>query len=167
MKETELKLRIYGDKILRRKATAVRSVGDTEKKLLEEMAKIMYANGGIGLAAPQVGVNKQIIICDVGKGLCKLINPKIKKRQSVCFIQEGCLSVPGVSVNIKRPKKVFIEAVNESGSRLAFWADDLLARVIQHEIDHLKGKLIVDYANLLQRIKLRKMFTQRTKANKK
>jgi len=167
MKETELKLRIYGDKALRLKAATVKSAGNTEKQLLEEMAKIMYSNSGVGLAAPQVGINKQIIICDVGKGLCKLINPKIKKRQGACFIQEGCLSVPGVSVNVKRPKKIFVEALDEFNNKLNFWAEDMLARVIQHEIDHLKGKLIVDYANLIQRIRIRKIFSQSQKINKK
>jgi len=163
MKETELRLRIYGDKSLRRKATAVKKVTTDEKNLLEEMAKVMYANAGVGLAAPQVGINKQIIVCDAGKGLYKLINPKIKKRQSSCFMQEGCLSVPGICVSVKRPKKVLVEALDEFNKKLSFWAEDLLARVIQHEIDHLKGKLIIDYANLLQRIKYRKLLKESKK----
>jgi peptide deformylase len=167
MKKTELKLRIYGDKALRRKSTPVKTIGRQERDILEEMAKVMYANGGVGLAAPQVGINKQIIICDVGKGLCKLINPKINKRQGSCFMQEGCLSLPGVSINVKRPKKVFVQALDEFNNKLAFWAQDLLARVIQHEIDHLKGRLIVDYVNLIQRIKLRRVFKRNQKLNKK
>lgn len=167
MKETGLKLRIYGDKALRRKAKAVKSVGSEEKKLLVNMAKIMYENRGVGLAAPQVGISKQIIICDIGKGLCKLINPKIKKKEGSCCMDEGCLSLPGISISVKRPSKIFVEALDEFNKKTIFWAEDLLARVIQHEMDHLKGKLIVDYANLLQKIKIRKVFKQRHKMNKK
>ncbi|MDD5618204.1 MAG: peptide deformylase [Candidatus Omnitrophica bacterium] len=163
MKETELKLRIYGDKALRRKAACVKSVGKEEKLLLEEMAKTMYASAGVGLAAPQLGVNKQIIVLDVGKGLCKLINPKIKQKKDSCVMEEGCLSLPGVSVKVKRAKKIFVEAVDELNKKMAFWAEDLFARVIQHETDHLKGKLIVDYANILDKIKIRKAFKSRSK----
>jgi peptide deformylase len=163
MKEIELKLRFYGDRVLRRKARLVKKVGDEEKMLLEAMAKIMYVDNGVGLAAPQVGINKQIIILDIGKGLCKLINPKIKKKRGFCVLEEGCLSLPGISVKVKRAKKIFVEATDELNKRMTFWAEDLLARVIQHEIDHLRGKLIIDYVNLLEKMRLKRILRSKIK----
>ncbi|NQU18661.1 peptide deformylase [bacterium] len=156
MKEIELKIRIYGDKCLRKKSAPVKMVGSEEKALLERMAEIMYSNAGIGLAAPQVGINKQIIILDVGQGLFKLINPKVKEKKGFASIEEGCLSLPGVSVKVKRAKEVFVEGIDEFNKKVAFWADDLFSIALQHEIDHLKGKLIIDYANFLKKIKIKR-----------
>ncbi|MFC1709744.1 peptide deformylase [Candidatus Omnitrophota bacterium] len=158
MKETELKIHIYGDKALRKKSKPVKSVGKEEKALIDKMVEIMYLNGGIGLAAPQVGINKQLIIIDIGKGLFKIFNPKIKKKQGSAVREEGCLSFPGVSVKVKRPKRIFVEGINELNKRIDFWADDLFSVALQHEIDHLKGKLIVDYANFVKKIAIRKKF---------
>ena len=81
MKETKLRLRIYGDKTLRKKSLPVKTVGKEEQVILERMAQVMYSSGGIGLAAPQVGINKQMIVVDIGKGLCKLINPVVKEKK--------------------------------------------------------------------------------------
>ncbi|MFC1646522.1 peptide deformylase [Candidatus Omnitrophota bacterium] len=161
MKETELKIRIYGDKALRKKAEPVKSIGAEDKALIDKMAKIMYSNGGIGLAAPQLGVNKQLVIIDVGQGLFKLFNPKIKKKKGSDVLEEGCLSVPGISIKVKRAKKVLFEGTNESNEYISFWADDLFCRALQHEIDHLKGKLIVDYANILKKMEIKKKFRKK------
>jgi peptide deformylase len=165
MKETELKIHIYGDKVLRKRSRPVESVGSEEKALIEKMSEIMYSSGGIGLAAPQVGINKQLVIVDVGQGLFKLFNPRIRKKQGLCVMEEGCLSVPGVSVEVKRAKRIFVEGMNELSKRISFWADDLFSRALQHEIDHLRGKLIVDYANLFKRIQIRKVFGKGSKSN--
>ena len=161
MKETELRIRIYGDKALRKKAQPVKSVSDNEKALIDKMAKIMYSNGGIGLAAPQVGVNKQLVIIDVGQGLFKLFNPKIIAKKGSAVMEEGCLSLPEVCVKVKRAKKVLFEGINDSNEQISFWAEDLFSRALQHEIDHLKGKLIVDYANILKKISIRKKFRKK------
>lgn len=158
MSETKLKLRIYGDRALRRKSLPVKSVGAQEKILLDSMAEIMYASGGIGLAAPQVGVNRQMIIVDVGKGLTALINPRIRKKKGSWVMQEGCLSVPEVYVDVKRAKRVFVEGLDVANNRVSFWADEIFGRALQHEIDHLRGKLIVDYASLVKRLAIRGKF---------
>ncbi|MFH1621986.1 MAG: peptide deformylase [Candidatus Omnitrophota bacterium] len=158
MKEIELKIHTYGDSVLRKKSKPFNSVGNAEKVLAEKMAKLMYSSGGIGLAAPQVGINKQLVIVDVGQGLFKLFNPKVKTKTGSESIEEGCLSVPGITVKVKRPKRVFIEGINELNKKVSFWADDLFARALQHEIDHLKGKLIVDYANIFKKLGIKSKF---------
>jgi peptide deformylase len=160
MSETELKIHIYGDKALRQKARPFESVGDYERALIDTMAKVMYANGGVGLAAPQLGINKQSIIVDVGEGLFKIFNPKIKARQGSTAMEEGCLSVPGITVKVKRAKRVLVEGLNEFNKKIEFWADDLFSVALQHEIDHLKGKLIVDYANVIKKLEIKRKFRQ-------
>jgi len=158
MKETELKIRVYGDRLLRKKSKPVKVVGKHERDLLDRMAQMMYSREGIGLAAPQVGINKQLIVLDIGQGIFKIINPSIKKKEGSWVMEEGCLSLPEVSVKVKRAKKIFVEGIDELNKKVSFWADDLFARVLQHEIDHLKGKLIIDYAGLLKKISIRKKF---------
>lgn len=163
MGETELIIHIYGDKVLRKKSQPFKSVGSEERTLIDKMAKIMYSNGGIGLAAPQVGINKQLIIVDVGQGLFKIFNPRIKAKQSSTITEEGCLSVPGISVKVKRAKRILLEGLNELNKKIDFWADDLFSVALQHEIDHLKGKLIVDHANFVKKLEIRKKFKERLK----
>jgi len=160
MPKTELRIYLYGERPLRRRSSRVKSVSASFKDLRDKMAEIMYAGQGVGLAAPQVGVNKQIILVDIGEGLVTLVNPKISKKQGQSVMEEGCLSLPGVAVKVKRANKIFVKALNESGKIVKFWAEDLFARVILHENDHLKGKLIVDYANFLSRLKIRKKFKE-------
>lgn len=116
----------------------------------------MYADAGIGLAAPQVGINEDLIVVDIGSGLYKLINPKILKKSGSQVNQEGCLSIPGVCVKVKRANNVLVKAEDESGKEVSIEAEGLFACVLQHEIDHLSGKLVVDYASLFERIKIRK-----------
>ncbi len=121
-----------------------------------EMAELMRVSGGIGLAAPQVGINKQLLLVDVGSGPVILINPRIIKRRGSCVMEEGCLSLPGVYVRIKRAKQIIVSGTNELNEKVSLSARDLLARALQHEIDHLRGRLIIDYASLVKRIVLRK-----------
>lgn len=156
MNETELKIKILGDPSLRNKAKKVEHVTDEQRRTLSQMARLMYASSGIGLAAPQVGIKESMIVVDVGTGLYKLINPKILKKEGHQVVEEGCLSVPGVYIKIKRAKKVLLEAWDENFRTLRIEAQDLLACVLQHEIDHLQGKLIVDYVPLLQKLTLLK-----------
>lgn len=156
MPETRLKINIYGDSVLRKKAKPVKEISAEHRKTLSLMAESMYEHSGIGLAAPQVGMSVQLIVVDIGEGLYKLVNPKIVKRQGSQAIQEGCLSVPGACVKVKRSKQVWIEALDENSRLVRIEAKDLFACVLQHEIDHLEGKLIVDYASFLQKLKIKR-----------
>jgi len=156
MLETKLKIKVFGDSVLRKKAKPVLRITDEHRKVLSQMAKAMYEDGGIGLAAPQIGLSEQLIVVDIGEGLYKLINPKIVKKQGHQAIQEGCLSVPGVCIKVKRAKQVWLQAKDENNNLLKFEAKDLFACVLQHEIDHLKGKLIVDYASILEKLRIKK-----------
>ena len=155
MSETELKIRILGDPALRKKAKKVIQANSEHSRILSQMARLMYEAKGIGLAAPQVGINQSMIVADIGSGLYKLINPKIVSRHGKQAMEEGCLSVPGVYVKIKRAKKVCVECLDEAGKPQKIEALDLLACVLQHEIDHLEGKLIVDYASLFKKLALK------------
>jgi len=160
MKETALKIRLFGDPVLRRKAKDVKEISSGYSDILSRMAQLMYAGSGIGLAASQVGINEAMIVADIGSGLYKLINPRIVKRQGQQVMEEGCLSIPGVCIKIKRAKKVLVEAQDESAKPVTIEAEDLLACVFQHEIDHLKGKLIIDYASLLEKLKIKKKLAE-------
>lgn len=149
---TPVTIRLYGDPVLRRKSREVKEMNGDIQKLIENMAKLMYKNKGLGLAAPQVGILKRVIIADVGEGLVSLVNPKILWRQGKDIMSEGCLSIPGIDLEIKRSKEVIVEGLNREGEKLQLGAVGLLARVLQHEIDHLDGVLIVDRV-LKKRIK--------------
>ncbi len=154
MKETELKIKILGDGCLRKKSNLVQKFTDERRQVLSRMARIMYESSGIGLAAPQVGINEMMIVVDAGSGLYKVINPKIVKQEGSQSMEEGCLSVPGICIKVKRAKKILVEGLDEFGSAVKIEAENLLACVFQHEIDHLKGKLIIDYASFLDKIKI-------------
>lgn len=156
MPETGLKIKIIGSPVLRGKAKPVARVCDEHRLRLSQMAQLMYSSSGIGLAAPQIGIAEAMIVVDIGEGLYKVINPRIAKRGGRQSNQEGCLSVPGICIKIRRAKRVTVKGLDESGKPFTIDAEDLLACVFQHEIDHLKGKLIVDYASLLDKLKIKR-----------
>jgi peptide deformylase len=156
MPETKLKIKIFGDSVLRKIAKPVVRITDQHRQILKQMANVMYDDSGIGLAAPQVGFSAQLIVVDIGEGLYKLVNPKIVKKQGRQSISEGCLSVPGVCIKVKRAKQVWIQAQDENGRLVEIEAKDLFACVLQHEIDHLKGKLIIDYASFLEKLRIKR-----------
>jgi len=156
MAETGLTIKIFGDPSLRKKSKPVKKLTPGHRQLLSKMAQLMYESSGVGLAAPQVGVNECLIVVDTGEGLYKLVNPRIVEKKGRQAIEEGCLSVPGICFKVSRSKKIKLEALDEEGKPLTIDAQDLLACVFQHEIDHLKGKLIVDYASLLKKIQFKK-----------
>jgi len=156
MSEIGLKIRLLGDPVLRGKAKKVKEIKESHRSLLSNMARMMYDSEGIGLAAPQVGVDESLIVIDVGSGLYKLVNPRIVSCEGSQSFEEGCLSVPGVTVKVKRSKKIVVEALDESGKPLKLEVQNLLACVFQHEIDHLEGKLIVDYIPFFKKILLKK-----------
>ncbi len=155
MGKTALKIRLLGDPVLRKKAKPVRQVTAVHRDILSEMAQLMYAESGIGLAASQVGVNESMIVVDIGQGLYKMINPRIIEKEGYRVMEEGCLSVPGVCIKVKRAKKILVKAEDEDSKPLIIEAEGLLACAFQHEIDHLKGKLIIDYASLFEKLKIR------------
>lgn len=160
MEGTALKIKLFGEPVLRRKARPIKQITETYRDILSEMARLMYSVSGIGLAASQVGINETMIVADIGTGLYKLINPKIVKKEGQQIQEEGCLSIPGVCVKVKRAKKVKILAQDEFGKSITIEAKDLLACVFQHEIEHLKGRLIIDHASLLEKLKIRKMLIE-------
>ncbi|MFA6320669.1 MAG: peptide deformylase [Candidatus Omnitrophota bacterium] len=157
----ELTIRKFPDPILRKKASKVLKVTPHIKETLSEMAKLMYLSQGVGLAALQVGIDKQLAVIDVGSGLICLVNPVIVKRDGRELLEEGCLSVPEVCVKIKRAKSVTVQFLDEEGIAKELRADGLLARAIQHELDHLLGILIIDYVNPVKKILLKRRLTKR------
>jgi peptide deformylase len=147
-----LNILTFPNKILRKKASEVDRVTDSERTILSDMSKTMYLHSGVGLAAPQVGIDKQLAVIDAGDGLINMANPHIIKKYGIFTEEEGCLSVPGVSVKVKRAKAVIVSFLNENNEVKELHAEGLLARVIQHELDHLSGLLIIDYLNPLKKL---------------
>lgn len=139
-------IRIYGDDLLRKKCRVVDDINQRISILIEDMKETMYNANGIGLAAPQVGILKRIVVIDVGDGLITLINPEIVEMQGSQLESEGCLSIPGVQKSVDRPEIVKVKAINEIGEKIIIDGEGLLARALCHEIDHLDGVLFIDKA---------------------
>ncbi len=149
----------YPDPLLRRNASQVKNVDGEVAKLVDNMLETMYDAPGIGLAATQVNVHQRVVVIDVSEENNTpliFINPIITSSEGVAEMQEGCLSIPGVYESVKRPADVRIEAIDREGNPFEMDADGLLAVCIQHEIDHLDGKLFVDYLSILKRNRIRK-----------
>lgn len=137
-------IRKIGDDILRKKSRTVEKIDDRIEQLLNDMAETMYKSEGVGLAAPQVGILKRIIVVDVGDNLIKLINPEIIESEGSQIDDEGCLSVPNQRGKVDRPQSVTVKGMNEKGEEILVKGEDFLARALCHEIDHLNGILFVD-----------------------
>ena len=146
-----LEIRRAGDPVLKKQCQAVEKVTGKIKKLLDDMAETMNAADGVGLAAPQVGVELRIVVIDVGEGLIELINPVLLEKEGCQKGLEGCLSVPGVFGQVERYEKVVVEGLNRSGRKIRVTGSGLLARALQHEMDHLDGVLFVEKADSLQK----------------
>lgn len=164
------KILTYPDPFLRKKCARVEEIDDEVLGILDDMAETMYEARGVGLAASQIGVDKRIVVVDIsprnrgaededeegvveyeGPGLLELINPEIISSEGEIIAEEACLSIPGFTSDVKRKKKVTIEAYNREGDLMEIDAEDLLARVFQHEIDHLNGVLFIDRLSRLKR----------------
>ena len=146
---TKLKLRLYGDPVLRKVARPVKNVGPAERLLLKEMIRAMYEFDGAGLAANQVGIEEQIFVADAGDGdgPFAIINPEILRKSSKeTFLEEGCLSFPKIRINVQRPETVRVRYLNEFGHPIEKDLSGLLAKIFQHESDHLFGRMIIDHA---------------------
>jgi len=161
---SDLRVLKFPEPILRKKAAIVESVTELEKSMLSDMASAMYLAQGVGLAAVQVGIDKQLAVIDVGGGLIKLVNPVIVKRSGLEIQEEGCLSCPGLFVKIKRAGEVVVNFMDEDGNLMELKASGLLARAVQHELDHLSGKLIIDYLSPIKGILAKKKLSAGSRA---
>jgi len=137
----------YGDGVLRARAEEVTEFNEEVKALIEHMFEVMAANHGLGLAAPQIGVSKRVFVYDVGDGRHALVNPRLTKTAGEQVEVEGCLSIPGLQGQVPRYERVTVTGINEEGRKVKIRAEGLLARVFQHEMDHLDGTLFVDRAD--------------------
>jgi len=159
----------YPDPRLRTVAKPVSRVDDAVRQLLDDMLETMYAAPGIGLAATQVNVDRRVVVIDISEEknqpLC-LINPEITEFEGLEEMDEGCLSVPGVFETIKRAERVKMQALDRDGQLIELQVDGLLAVCIQHEIDHLDGKLFVDYLTQLKQKRIRKKLEKEQKLEK-
>ena len=138
-------IRTFGDPVLLTQAVAVTDIDGKLVRLVEGMFETLYqSDSGIGLAAPQVGVQRQIFVWDMGEKPLVILNPKIVESDGEWVYSEGCLSIPGLYVELTRPKKVLMTGIDLNGSEISFEADELEARLFQHELDHLNGVLMFD-----------------------
>lgn len=138
------KIRLEDDPILRKKSRSIEKIDDRIKTLAQDMFDTMYDADGVGLAAPQIGILKRIIVIDIGENPIALINPVIIEAEGEQIDQEGCLSIPGASGDVKRPNRVKIEGFDLDGKEKTIESEGLLARAFCHEIDHLDGILFTD-----------------------
>lgn len=156
----------FPDPRLRTRAEPVVEVDAALRRLIDDMFETMYAAPGIGLAATQVNVHRRLLVIDVSearKEPLALINPEILTRDGIEETEEGCLSVPGIYDKVTRAERIRVRALNRDGKQVEFDADGLLAVCIQHEIDHLDGKLFVDYLSELKRTRIRKKLEKERK----
>ncbi len=135
-----------GDEILRKKSREVEEVNDKIREILEDMVETLHSYNGVGLAGPQIGILKRLVVIDLydEKGTIKLVNPRIIKQKGEQEVEEGCLSFPNQFAKIVRPAEVTIEALDENGKKIKIKGEGLLAQAISHELDHLDGILFVD-----------------------
>lgn len=165
----------YPDPFLKTKAKPVTKVDDETKKLIGDMIETMYAARGIGLAATQVGVNKRVAVLDVpdcedyqkGKNLFAIINPEIVSHEGEIKYEEGCLSVPGFTAEVKRFSGIVVAGLDKDGNAIEINAGGLLAIALQHEIDHLNGVLFIDRLSKLKREMIKRKIKKARETEKK
>ena len=138
-------IRIIGDPVLRRRAADIDHIDSTLVHIVEGMVETMYSADGVGLAAPQVGVQKRLFVWDLGDGPRTIVNPQIVESDGEWVYDEGCLSVPGLSWEIVRPKAVHVVGRDLDGNEISVEADEIEARLFQHELDHLDGTLLIEH----------------------
>jgi len=159
---------IYPDPVIKKKSESVEEVDEEIKQLIDDMTETMYASRGVGLAAVQIGILKRVIVVNVGEELVALVNPEILENEGESKMEEGCLCLPGVLIDVKRSEKVKVKGLNEKGEEVVVDAEGLLARAFQHEVDHLNGILIIDKVSRIKRElltnKLRKEARERSSA---
>lgn len=161
-----LKILEFPDPRLRTKATPVEAVDEDIRTLIDDLLETMYDAPGIGLAATQVNVHKRVLVTDVSEDKSQplaLVNPEIVSKDGVEVMEEGCLSVPGYFEEVERAENIVVRFLDRDGKPQQLAADGLLAVCIQHEIDHLDGKLFVDYLSQLKRQRIRKKLVKEQK----
>lgn len=146
-----LAIHVLGSPILRQETTPVERMTDELRRLTDDMFDTMHAAKGIGLAAPQIGRPERIAVVDVDNNPIVIVNPEIVITEGSAKAEEGCLSIPEIFGDVERPSRVTIRALDRDGERFELEATELLARCLQHEIDHLHGKLFIDYLSFLKR----------------
>lgn len=146
-----LEIHVLGSPVLRAETTPVATVTDDLRRLIDDMFDTMHAAQGIGLAAPQVGRTERVAVVDVEKNPLVLINPEVTLEEGTDRAEEGCLSIPDIFGDITRAQRVVVRALDREGGAFEVDANGLLARALQHEIDHLHGKLFIDYLSFLRR----------------
>ena len=137
-------IRIKGDEVLRKKSRVIEKIDDRLLILIEDMLDTMYEAEGVGLAAPQVGILKRVVVIDIGEGPIVLINPEIIESRGSYIDSEGCLSIPNEQGYVERPEYVKVKALNERGENIIVEGEEFLAKAICHELDHLDGILYID-----------------------
>ena len=159
-----IEIRTYGDSVLRRTADPITEIGSETKQIAEKMVEAMLRANGIGIAAPQIGVSKRIIVLDLDGKFHVLINPEIiETSQESEEIIEGCLSIPGVDAEITRKLRTHLRGVTLDEETIDIEGEGLMARAIQHEIDHLNGVLFIDYLSPARRRSLLKEYRRKQK----
>ena len=161
-----LEIKTYPEKVLKQRASAVKEIDGKLQRLIDDMVETMYAAPGIGLAAPQVGISKQLMVIDVslreeeGKPLIVLINPEITHTEGEMESEEGCLSLPGYITQIKRSERIEVCGLDRKGKPMKIEGQGLLSRALQHEIDHLNGTLLIDRISSIKREFFKKKFNK-------
>jgi len=141
----------YPDPVMRKKSEFVEEVNEEIKQLIGDMTDTMYASRGVGLAAVQIGVLKRVIVVNVGEELMAMVNPELIENEGESRMEEGCLCLPGVLIDVKRSEKVKVKGLNDKGEEIVIDAEGLLARALQHEVEHLDGILIIDKISRIKR----------------
>jgi peptide deformylase len=152
MKKTKLKIHKWPDKILKKKANKVDEVDQVIESFLDQMYILMKATDGIGLAANQVGLTMQLVVIELEGKVYKLVNPKITRKEGTIAFKEGCLSFPGIELEIKRSHKICVEALDSKGKPVILNPEGVLAVVFQHEIDHINGITFIDRVSFWRRL---------------
>ena len=157
-------IRVFGDPVLTQRAAEVDDINGALVRLADDMLTTMYEAPGLGLAAPQVGVQKRLFVYDAGDGPAVLVNPVISESSGEWAYEEGCLSVPGLSWEIIRPKEIHLTGFDLDGNEVSFEADELLSRLFQHEMDHLDGVLLLEHLDEDQRKAAKKALREQAMA---
>ncbi len=157
-------IRLFGDPVLRQQTSAVTDIDGRLARIVEDMVPVLHRAEGLGLAAPQVGVQKRFFVYDMGEGPRTLINPVIEESEGEWVYNEGCLSVPGMSFEIVRPRTIHLTGIDLEGNEVSIEADDLLARLFQHELDHLDGVLLLDHLDKATRKQALRTWRELTEA---
>lgn len=157
-----LEIKKYPDPVLKKKSQSVEIFDEELAKFVQNLFTTMRSHDGVGLAAPQVGVLKKIAVVEYNGNSYVLINPKVVDQQGTQESEEGCLSFPGIYANVLRPQWVKVEAQNENGEIQTFEGEGYLARAFLHEMDHLSGKLFIDYLSIIKRNAIKKKVSKHT-----